>query len=79
MISDIYLIDKDIILKGEETLEHLVKNYDSTIYAIKRFIGRDYNDKGVKEDIIKENFPFKIIGDPKTKNPIVEVTKNKET
>ena len=76
--SIVTIVDKDTILKGEETLEHLVKNYDSSIYAIKRFIGRDYNDKGVQEDLKKENFPFKIKGDPKTKNPIVEVTKNNE-
>ena len=76
--SIVTIIDKDTILKGEETLEHRVQNYDSSIYAIKRFIGRDYNDKEVQEDIKKENFPFTIFGDPKTKNPIVEVTKNNE-
>ena len=76
--SIVTIIDKDHILKGEEALEHLVKNYDSSIYAIKRFIGRDYNSKEVQDDINKSNFPFKIVGDPKTKNPIVEVTKNNQ-
>ena len=59
-------------------MDYLVKNYDSTIFAIKRFIGREFNDEKVQEDIKKENFPFKIIGDSQGKNPIVEVTKNNE-
>ena len=74
--SMVTVINEDTILKGEETLDYLVKNYDSTIYAIKRFIGREYNDKKVQEDIKKEKFPFKIIGDEKGKNPLVEVTVN---
>ena len=77
--SIVTILDKETILKGEETLDYLVQNYDSTIFAVKRFIGRDYNDPKVKEDIKKENFPFKIIGDSKGKNPIIEVIKNNET
>ena len=76
--SIVTIVDKDHILTGEEALENLVKNYDSSIYAIKRFIGRDYNSKEVQDDINKSNFPFKIVGDPQTKNPIVEVTKNNQ-
>ena len=76
--SIVTIIDKDTILKGEESLEHLVKNYDSSIYAIKRFIGREFKDKEVQEDIKKENFPFKIVGDKEGKNPLIEVTKNNE-
>ena len=76
--SVVTILDNDTILKGEETLDYLVKNYDSTIFAIKRFIGRDFKDKGVQDDIKKENFPFKIIGDSQGKNPIVEVIKNNE-
>jgi len=77
--SVVTVLDNDVILKGEETLDYLVKNYDSTIFAIKRFIGREYNDKKVQEDIKKENFPFKMIGDKKGKNPIVEVKNHKFT
>ena len=40
--SIVTIIDEKTILKGEETLNNLVQNYDSTIYAIKRFIGREY-------------------------------------
>ena len=46
--SIVTIIDEKNILKGEETMEYLVKNYDSSIYAIKRFIGRDFNDQKVK-------------------------------
>ena len=76
--SIITVIDKNNILKGEETMENLVKDYDSTIYAIKRFIGRDFNDKNIQEDIIKENFPYKIVQDEKNKNLIVEINKNNQ-
>ena len=74
--SIVTIIDENTILKGEETLNNLVQNYDTTIYAIKRFIGREYKDKKVQEDIKKENFPFKIIGDKEQKNPIIEIMKN---
>ena len=74
--SIVTIIDDETILKCEDALGYLVKNYDSSIYAIKRFIGRDYNDKQVQEDIKKENFPFQIVGDPKSKNPLVKVIKN---
>ena len=76
--SIITILDKDNILKGEDTMEYLVKNYDSTIYAIKRFIGRNFNDKNIKEEIQKENFPYKIIQDEKDKNLKVEINKDNE-
>jgi L1 cell adhesion molecule like protein len=76
--SIVTILDKDTILRGEETLKYLVQNFDSTIYAIKRFIGRDIQDIKVQEDLKKENFPFKIIPDLKGKNPLVEVTKNNQ-
>ena len=76
--SIITVIDKNNILKGEETVDYLVKYYDSTIYAIKRFIGRDFNDTNIQEEIIKENFPYKIIQDEKNKNLIVEINKDNQ-
>ena len=54
--SIVTILNQNKILKGEETLEYLVKDYDSSIYAIKRFIGRDFNDSNVKKEINKENF-----------------------
>jgi L1 cell adhesion molecule like protein len=75
--SIVTIIDDKTILVGEETLEYLVKDYDSSIYAIKRFIGREYNDSSVKNEIDKENFPFKIIGEGQSKKiPKVEVKKD---
>ena len=74
--SIVTIIDKNEILRGEEAQKNLVKDYDSSIYAIKRFIGRKYNDKDVKNEINKENFPFKIIGDKENKFPMVLVEKN---
>ena len=77
--SIITIVDENTILKGEETLDYLVKNYDRSIYGIKRFIGRDFNDRLVKEEIKRENFPFKIVSDKQGKYPLVSVNKdNKE-
>ena len=56
--SIVTIINKDKILTGEETLDNLVKDYDSSIYAIKRFFGRKY--KEIKNEISKENLPFEI-------------------
>ena len=58
--SIVTILDENKILKGEETLDNLVKNYDSTIYAIKRFIGRNFNDPKVKKEIDSQKFPFQI-------------------
>ena len=74
--SIVTIMDEKNILTGEETLGHLVKDYDSSIYAIKRFIGRKYVDKDVKDEINKENFPFKIVGDDQGKYPLILVDKN---
>jgi len=77
--SIITVVDENTILKGEETLDYLVKNYYSAIYGIKRFIGRDFNDRLVKEEIKCANFPFKIVSDKQGKYPLVSVNKdNKE-
>ena len=74
--SIVTILDENRILKGEETIENLVKDYDSSIYAIKRFIGRDFKDPNVKEEIEKENFPFRITENSKSNHLIVEVEKN---
>ena len=72
--SIITFLDENNILKGEEAEEYLVKNYESSIYAIKRFIGRDIKDKEVQKEIEKENLPFNIVN---IKNiPKVEIIKN---
>ena len=78
--SIVTILDDKTVAKGEDTLDYLVKEYDSSIYAIKRFIGREYNDSSVKNDIDKENFPFKIIGEGKDKKiPKILVEKNNKS
>ena len=75
--SIVTIIDKDTILRGEETLDNLVKDYDGSIFAVKRFLGRDFEDKEVKEEMEKGNFPFKFVMDKGL--PSIEVKKNNET
>ena len=72
--SIVTFLDENNILIGEEAEEYLVKDFESSIYAIKRFIGRDIKNKKVIEEIQKENLPFKIVD----KNNIaqVEIDKN---
>ena len=76
--SIVTVLNKDEILRGEEALGHLVKDYDSSIYAIKRFIGRKFDDAKIKEEISKEKFPFKIVEDKTGKYPLVLIDKNKQ-
>ena len=74
--SIVTILDEDNILKGEEAEDHLVKDYESSIYAIKRFIGRDFRDKNIEKEIKFENFPFNIIKNEKDNFPLVEIVKN---
>ena len=78
--SIVTILDENKILKGEEALENLVKDYDSSIYAIKRFIGRNFNgeelnDEKLKQDIELAKFPFKLKQDKKTNHLMVEIKK----
>ena len=75
--SIVTIIDKDNILRGEETLDNLVKDYDSSIFSVKRFLGRDFNDEEVKKEIEKGNFPFKFVSDQG--HPSIEVKRDNET
>ena len=78
--SIVTILDDKTAIKGEDTLDYLVKEYDSSIYAIKRFIGREYNDSSIINKIEKENFPFKIIGGGKDKKIIkVLIEKNNKS
>ena len=76
--SIVTVLNKDEILRGEEALGNLVKDYESSIYAIKRFIGRKFDDAKIKDEISKENFPFKIVEDKNGKYPLVLIDKNKQ-
>ena len=73
--SIVNVLDEDNILIGEEAEEYLVRDYDSSIFAIKRFIGRNIKDKEVQKELQIENFPYKIIVN-KNNCPQVEINKN---
>jgi len=49
------------IYVGEQTEYKRIKNPKNIIYAVKRIIGRDFDDKEVQEDI--NNFCYKVIRD----------------
>ncbi|SVA54650.1 uncharacterized protein METZ01_LOCUS107504 [marine metagenome] len=51
--------DKDGQLVGQPAKRQAVTNPENTVYAIKRLIGRRFDDSTVKEDI--EKSPFKIV------------------
>ena len=76
--SIITILNDFIILKGEETTDFLVNNYDSSIYGLMRFIGKKYDDEEMMNEIKKKNFPFKIIADSDNKNLMVVIYKNKK-
>ena len=76
--SVVTVLDENTFLIGEEALDNLVKNYDSTIFDVKRFIGKDFTDQDVKDRIKFENYPFKIIKNDKNINEI-EINSNKKS
>lgn len=76
--SIVTILDNNKILIGEDALEHLVKNYDRTIFDVKRFIGKDFNDKKVQKGIKLEKYPFKMIPN-NNKFHEIEINKNRFT
>ena len=76
--SIVTILDNNKLLIGEEALDHLVKNYDSTIFDVKRFIGKDFNEKKVQKGIKLEKYPFKMVAN-KNKFHEIEINKNNET
>ena len=55
--------EKDEKLIGQPAKRQAVTNPENTIFAVKRLIGRNYNDPTVKKDI--EAAPFKIVNSEK--------------
>jgi len=60
----------DEVMVGTTAKRQSVTNADSTIFAVKRLIGRKFKDKAVQKDI--KNMPFKIV-EAKNKDAWVEV------
>ena len=58
--SVVSFLDDDIFV-GEQTEYQRLKDPRNKIYAVKRIIGRNFNDKEVQEDINK--FTYNIIDD----------------
>ena len=55
-----FLDEDEEILVGEQTKYKTLKNPKNIVYAVKRIIGRDFDDEEVQKDI-KELFTYKVI------------------
>ena len=60
----------DKILIGNQAKSQIIRNYENTIYDVKRLIGRKYTDKTVEEDM--KLWPF-IIEKDENNNPQIIV------
>ena len=56
---------------GDAAKNSMVRYPETTIYGVKRLIGRQFNDKEVQNDM--KYWPFKVIKDPKSNKPKIEV------
>ena len=70
--SIVSFLDNDIYV-GEQNEYKKLKDPKNKIYAIKRIIGRNYDDKEVQEDL--KHFSYKVINDPLGR-PVIEVNSN---
>ncbi len=61
--SVVAFTDNDEKLIGQPAKRQAVTNPENTIFAVKRLIGRNFNDASVKKDV--ETSPFKIINSEK--------------
>ena len=73
--SVVAFLDNEIFV-GEQTEFKMIKDPKNKIYAIKRIIGRNFDDKEVQEDL--KHFPFKVINDDLGR-PQIEINFNNET
>ena len=70
--SVVSFLDNDIYV-GEQTEYKRIKDPKNKVYAVKRIIGRNYNDIEVQEDI--KNFSYRVISDNNGR-PLIEVNSN---
>ncbi|MDZ5761034.1 molecular chaperone DnaK [Lyticum sinuosum] len=57
--SIVAMTESGEILVGDPAKRQAVVNHQNTLFAIKRLIGRNYNDNAIKS--IKEHVPYKIV------------------
>ena len=63
-------------LIGRAAKNMMIKNYNNTIYNVKRLIGRNFNDETVQNDI--KLLPFKVEKDENSDKPVISVEINGE-
>ena len=70
--SIVCFLDNDVYV-GEQTEYKRLKDPKNKIYAVKRIIGRNFDDNEVQEDI--KSFSYKVIKDDLGR-PLIEVDSN---
>ena len=70
--SIVSFLDNEIYV-GEQTEYKRIKDPKNKVYAVKRIIGRNFDDAEVQEDI--KNFSYKVISDNNGR-PLIEVNSN---
>ena len=60
---------------GKEAKNQIERNSNNTIFNALRLIGSKFNVEEIQEDI--KYWPFKVIKDPKSDRPLVQITYQK--
>ena len=63
-------------LIGDAAKNQIKRNPTNTIFSVKRLIGRKFEDREVQDDM--KLWPFKVVKDPKSDRPLVQITYQKE-
>ena len=63
-------------LVGDAAKNQITRNPTNTVFDAKRLIGRKYEEREVQEDM--KLWPFKIVKDPKSDRPQVQITYQKQ-
>ena len=63
------------VIVGDKAKDQNVKNYKNTIYDLKRYIGRQFNDSIISQDIGELSY---IMKQDENKKPIIQVNYQKE-
>ena len=63
-------------LIGDNAKNKITRNPTNTLYNIKRLVGRKFGDKEIQDHL--KSFPFKVIKDPKSDRPLIQITQNNE-